>query len=51
MQQHHNSDGEIVTIVHIWTDTELVTLILGVNLDPTRLRFSSTTIILQILSK
>ena len=33
--QHHNSgtEGEIVTIFHIWSDTELVTLIFGVHLQ------------------
>ena len=33
--QRHNSgtEGEIVTIFHIWSDTELVTLILGGHLE------------------
>jgi len=33
--QHHNSEteGEIVTIFHIWLDTELVTLILDFHLE------------------
>ena len=33
--QRHNSgtEGEIVTIFHIWSDTELVTLILGLHLE------------------
>ena len=26
--KHHNSQGDIVIIFHIWSDTELVTLIL-----------------------
>ena len=33
--QHHNSgtEGKNVTIFHIWSDTELVTLILGGHLE------------------
>ena len=39
--QHHNSgtEGEIVTIFHIWSDTELVTLILGVHLGADCIEF------------